>query len=181
MHAPLKNQKGQALFELIIFIPFLVFLYTIYATAGNSISASINQQKSVRGYYYSLMRGNSYINTLSDLEEYSRNNVGMVGFSAVGWREKGEKAGRNAFGPCFKFSSLLKGSSSREDCDSPDRETDNRGNGISHFIRVFTFYGVCGPVYSEVSDPNSAGFYLIHPSIQTDPGKCSLAATSPIN
>ena len=179
MLSPLKNQKGQAIFELIIFIPFLVFLYTIYSTAGNSISASINQQKAVRGYFYSLVRGNSYVNTLADLEEFASNNILMVGFSTVGWREKSDKTGKQAFGPCFKFTSLLKGGSSNEDCDAPERETDSRGNGITHFIRVFTFYGVCGPVYSQIADPNGIPFFHINPSAQTDPFKCALGS-SPI-
>jgi hypothetical protein len=47
------NQEGQAVFELLIFLPFLLFLYTIYYTAGNAINGSINQQKAVRGYFYS--------------------------------------------------------------------------------------------------------------------------------
>ncbi len=80
----LKNQKGQAIFELIIFLPFLIFLYTIYSTTGNAINGSINQQKAVRGYFYGLLRGNSYINTTTDLDEFSEKAISVVGFSALG-------------------------------------------------------------------------------------------------
>lgn len=174
----LKNEKGQALFELVIFLPFLLFLYMIYSTAGDSISASINQQKAVRGYFYSLVRGNSYLNTMADLEELESFNVRMVGFSALGWREKGDKSGRSAYAPCFKFSSLLKNGST-EACDDDAREKDADGNGVSHFVRIFTFYGVCGPVYSATKDPKSGKpFYEIIPSAQTDPRKCALGAAS---
>jgi hypothetical protein len=171
----LQNQRGQALFELIIFLPFLIFLYMIYSTAGDSISGSINQQKAVRGYFYSLVRGNSYVNSLADLEEYVDKNVRMVGFSAVGWREKGDQSGNNSFSPCFKFSSLMKNNSS-ENCEGHERERDNSGHGISHFVRVFTFYGVCGPVYSE-SKVDGQSFFYINPSAQTDPRKCALVAS----
>jgi hypothetical protein len=174
----IKDEKGQALFELVIFLPFLLFLYMIYSTAGDSISASINQQKAVRGYFYSLVRGNSYINSLVDLEEFDKNNVKLVGFSALGWREKSDKGGNNAFAPCFKFSSLLKNDST-EECDAPTRDQDSDGNGVSRFIRVFTFYGVCGPVYSA-TNVNGRPYFEIIPAAQTDPRKCALGA-SPLN
>ena len=169
---PLKNQSGQALFELVIFIPFLIFLYTIYSTTGDAISASINQQKAVRGYFYSLIMGNSYLNNPLELAEFSRFSVKSVGFSSLGWREKGNADGTTAFAPCFKFSSLLKNNST-EECDSKERDEE----GMSRFIRVFTYYGVCGPVYSEI-EPGGIKFNWFYPSNQSSPQKCSLG-TSP--
>lgn len=163
----LNNQKGQAVFELIIFIPFLVFLYSIYYTIGNSISGSINQQKAVRGYYYALVRGNSYINTFSDLIEFNAGSIKKIGFNAIGWREKSDGAGTLAFAPCFKFSSVLK-SESTEECDDKTREDD----GKTRLIRVFTFYGVCGPVYTA----NDNGSYFdINPADQSNPYNCALS------
>ncbi len=168
-----QNQKGQALFELIIFLPFLIFLYSIYYTTGNSISGSINQQKAVRGYFYSLTRGNSYLNTMQELESFGDKGIKTVGFSALGWREKSTNGGQNAFAPCFKFSSLLKNEST-EECDSSEREEE----GSSRYIRVFTFYGVCGPVYTESSD-SSGVFYKIDPGFQSNPSLCSLSDSPP--
>jgi hypothetical protein len=169
---PLQNQSGQALFELIIFIPFLIFLYTIYSTTGDAISGSINQQKAVRGYFYSLIMGNSYLNTPLDLAEFaSKTSVTRVGFSALGWREKGNADGTNAFAPCFKFSSLLK-NNANEECDSKEREEE----GKSRYIRVFTYYGVCGPVYT--TPPTGDLKHWIDPSNQTDPSKCSLGTSN---
>ena len=164
----LKNENGQALFELIIFIPFLIFLYTIYSTTGDSISASINQQKAVRGYFYSLIMGNSYLNNPLEIAEFTKFSVKSIGFSALGWREKGNAEGSNAFAPCFKFSSLIKNNST-EECDSKDRDEE----GVSRYIRVFTYYGVCGPVYSEI-ELGGTKFNWINPSNQSNPDKCSL-------
>ena len=175
----MQNQKGQALFEMIIFIPFLIFLYTIYSTTGNSISSSINQQKAVRGYFYSLNKGNSYLNTLDDLDRFRTKSIRMVGFSAIGWREKSKNSGDQSFAPCFKFSSMLKNGST-EECDDGTRETDADGGPSTRIIRIFTYYGVCGPVYSEISDPNAAAFYLIHPSLQSSINNCSLGSSSGI-
>ncbi len=170
----LKNQKGQALFELIVFLPLLMILYTIYATTGNSINGSINQQKAVRGYFYGLLKGNSYINTMGDLDEYSEKNITTVGFSALGWREKSRNNGGNSFAPCFKFSSVLKNDSS-EECDSDTREEDSDGERISRYVRVFTFYGICGPVYTKTSDGGAGNFYEVNPTQQNNPGNCILA------
>jgi hypothetical protein len=126
------------------------------------------------------VRGNSYLNTLADLEEFEGFNVKLVGFSALGWREKSDKSGRSAFAPCFRFSSLLKNGST-EACDDATRDQDADGNGVSRFVRIFTFYGVCGPVYSATKDPISGkSFYEIIPAAQTDPRKCALGA-SPLN
>lgn len=169
----LKNQKGQAVFELVIFLPFLIFLYSIYYTTGNSISSSINQQKAVRGYFYSLTKGNSYLNSKEDLREYSSAGIKAVGFSSLGWREKTTDGGKNAFAPCFKFTSLLKNEST-EECDSPERDEESS----SRFIRVFTYYGICGPVYSESSDAGGV-FYEILPANQNNPLYCSLSTSPP--
>ena len=170
----LKNQKGQAIFELLIFIPFLIFLYSIYYTVGNSISASINQQKAVRGYFYSLIKGNSYLNTFKDLEDFSNGGIKTVGFSAVGWRESELTGKKASIAPCFKFSSLLKNNSS-EECESGERPEEQS----SRFIRIFTFYGVCGPVYVETPGGATGISYVIPNSVQSVWNLCSLSTEPP--
>ena len=55
MAAKLSKQeraRGQALFEFIVFLPFLLFMLTIMFTVGNAINGSINQQKAVRRYFF---------------------------------------------------------------------------------------------------------------------------------
>jgi hypothetical protein len=144
----LNNENGQAIFEMIIFLPFLIFLYTIFYTVGNSISASINQQKAVRGYFYQLVKGNSYIVPATDLDLHvNTNNIHTVGFYALGWAEE-LMQGKNPIGNCFHFSSMLKNNST-EVCNSKVRDAID----ASYFIRAFTAYGICGPVFEPPSSP----------------------------
>ncbi len=165
----INNQKGQAIFELIIFIPFLVFLYAIYYNVGNSISGSINQQKAVRGYFYALTNGNSYINTLAELNQYSQeHSIRIVGFSSLGWRIKEATGGSGAFAPCFRFAATLNNDST-EECDDTAREIPGES---SRLIRIFTFYGVCGPTYKNST--SDARYYEIDPLMQNTRNSCTL-------
>lgn len=159
------NDKGQAIFELILFLPFLMFLYTIYYTVGNSISGSINQQKAVRGYFYALVKGNSYITPLPDLKSFRLKGVTRVGFNSVGWVDHLD--GTKSFAPCFQFSTFLKNGST-EKCDDSTRAAE----GSSSFIRLFTYYGVCGPMVTKTTqDPDA---FDINPSNQASSTSCTL-------
>lgn len=137
----LKNNRGQSIFEFIAFLPFLVIMYSIVYTVGNSINGSINQQKATRGYFYNLNKNNSFINTYSDLKLFESNSMSLVGFSYIGWRVKSESGGTISFAPCFSFNAMMK-SGSDEGCDDKPNDPD-----ISRHIRVYTAYGVCGPTY----------------------------------
>ncbi len=155
-----NKQGGQSLFEFIVFLPFLVFLYTIFYTAGNAISGSINQQKATRAYFYYLLKGNSYLHVPSDLLKLKSENINRIGFFAIGWREK-ESSGKQSFAPCFQFSSLLKNNST-EECDAPNFEEERS----TRLIRIYTTYGVCGPMYlpaermGNIKDAGIAKFYI---------------------
>ena len=46
------KQQGQALVEFIIFLPFMLMMYTVVITLGDAINGSINQQKATRAYFY---------------------------------------------------------------------------------------------------------------------------------
>ena len=165
-----NNQNGQALFEMILFLPFLIFLYTIFYTAGNSISGSINQQKAVRSYFYNRLKGNSYIVSLPDLRSHLKHAVTKVGFTALGWNDYLDDSNKS-FAPCFKFSSILK-NGSEETCDSDEREEP----GSSRFIRLFTFYGVCGAYYTHSTDMvDSKDFFDINPRLQALTESCTTA------
>lgn len=162
------NQKGQALFEMILFLPILLFLYTIYYTVGNSISGSINQQKAVRGYFYNRLKGNSYLVSLGELRGFADGGFKTIGFNSLGWDEK--MISENPLAPCFKFSSLLKNNSA-EECEEDTREEE----GSSRFIRLFTYYGVCGPTYAIGTELAGTGpYYDIPPQLQAQVGSCHL-------
>ena len=165
----MKNQKGQAIFEMILFLPLLMFLYTIFYTTGNSMSGSINQQKATRGYFYSLVKQNSYVNRLVDLNSLNKNGIKMVGFNAIGWRDH-DQGDTKSFAPCFKFSSLLKNGTT-EECDSDQRDEAQS----SRFVRVFTFYGVCGPTFSMGKDSVTGDTYITEPSAQAHFESCILS------
>jgi hypothetical protein len=157
------NQSGQAIFEFIIFIPFLVFLYMMFYTIGSSISGSINQQKAVRGYFYSLVKNNSYILSKKELDELRSQAIKKAGFFSIGWAERIET--RSQYANCFQFSSMIKGSN-EEECDDSKRETE----GSSMFIRMFTAYGVCGGIFIDQN-----GVFNYNPMIQSDAFGCSLS------
>jgi len=140
-----KNKKigeeGQALFEMVIFLPFLIYLFSVMVNVTNSINASINQQKAVRGYMFSVIKGNSMAPTMEDLSDtYDRGSIELGSALSIGWQEK--RDGDSPLGPCFKFASFL-GSATDETCDDPSSAEGSK----SMFIRVFTFYGLCGATY----------------------------------
>lgn len=157
------DNKGQAIFELIIFLPFLVIFYSIIYSVGNALNSSINQQKAVRGYFYAITKGNSYLNTFSNLKELTGRGLNKVGFASIGWRERSENDGGDSYAPCFSFPQLMK-SGVDDECDKPDRSSDT-----SRHIRVYTAYGVCGPHYEKDSD-----FFKISPEAQSSNATCTL-------
>ncbi len=134
-----KEDKGQAIFELLVFIPFLIFIFIIMVTVGDSINASINQQKVTRRYFYYLLKGNSTAPKQEDLGEWMNSGITLAGMSAIGFRAKSE--GELSLAPCFKFTTLFTGDEG-ETCSEP-----LKGESKSTFVRVFTFYGICGETY----------------------------------
>lgn len=148
----LENEEGQAVFELILFMPFLVYFVTLLFTAGNSINGSINQQKAVRGYFYHLLKGNSNLPIKADLVEFKGSGISAVSVSSLGWAE--ERPEENNYATCYKFSTLY--STSEEICKekAPDPNT-------TIFVRPFTFYGVCSGTYIMQPD----GEYLLDQTV----------------
>ena len=136
----IKNEEGQAIFEFLAFMPFLVFLFVVMISVGNSINASINQQKFARRYFYYLLKGNSFFPDRFDLNNYmTEANAVSIGMASVGYRAKED--GSNPVAPCFKFISTFS-SGTNDDCDTPVTE------GETNFVRVYTFYGACGATYT---------------------------------
>lgn len=133
-----KKEDGQALFEMMAFMPILILLYTIIFNVGNSINVAINQQKVVRRYFYYLVKGNSYLPTQTELMEYT-SGFTQLGISMVGFAETFD--GQKPIGSCFKFNSFAAGDTD-ETCQEPD-DTD----GETSYVRVFSAYGVCGEPY----------------------------------
>ncbi len=136
------NKKGQAVFETMMFLPVLLFFVVYMIKSGNAINASINQQKSTRGYTYYLLKGNSKAFRVTDLTIF--NNMEEVGAYMVGFRQA-EEDGASSVAPCFMVPRLPWIPSSDETCS----ETGSTIPSESSYIRVFTLYGVCGGSYSR--------------------------------
>ncbi len=132
-----NTEKGQALIELIIFLPFLIIVYGIITGFANAISGSINQQKATRAYFYYRVQNNSTIPRRPDP------NVRWTKYGTffVGWREK--LVDDQPLHPCYKITIPL---SSPDDAGC---ESDYTGGDrpSTQFMRVGTVYGFCGATY----------------------------------
>lgn len=141
-----KNEKGQALLELIIFLPLMFMLYSLISGFANAIYGSINQQKVTRGYFYYRAQNNSTIPKPDEAKTYQGwNHFGMF---FIGWKEY--FVGTSPVQPCYKISIPMKPADA-------DKCEEKYSKQTSQFIRVGTAYGVCGATYGKMG--NSPFFY----------------------
>lgn len=149
-----NDEKGQALLELIIFLPLMFTVYAIVTGFANAIYGSINQQKSTRAYFYYRVQNNSTI----PRRPPQGTNWSKYGTFFVGWREKVQDD--LPFAPCYRIS-IPVANAADDSCDSEYTVTgDDRPS--TQFMRVGTVYGFCGASYqrannSIVSIPNQQG------------------------
>lgn len=135
----LRDEKGQALFEFIIFIPFLMMLYSLTLTISNALNASINQQKAARGYFYYLRQNDSRFPSPSRDEGLDPlDSFKTFSMTIIGWADKFD--GQVPVSPCFEFK-LPIGDLEGDSCDNSYQEEKTQ------FVRVGTVYGVCGANY----------------------------------
>lgn len=145
-----KDQSGQAMIELIIFLPLMFGLYGMIRGFANAINGSINQQKITRAYYYFRIQNNSMVprplrKTVSD-KGWSK-----FGISYIGWADhlKGEEF---PVATCYQITIPLTPVGS-DNCDS------NYSTESTQWIRVGTVYGICGATFGV--DTNISQFYLV--------------------
>lgn len=137
----LKNNKGQSIFEFIVFIPFLLLMVQVFMNVGGAINGSINQQKTVRGYFYHKLKNSSFYPILSDLNQLD-GGITQVGYSAFGW-SKELVGGRTPKAPCYLLNNFF-----GEPIDTCEEITEI-GEGKSQYIRVYSVYGLCGGMYNR--------------------------------
>jgi hypothetical protein len=131
-----KNQRGQALIELIIFLPLMFTLYSIISGFAGAINGSINQQKATRAYaFYINQNSSNFPNPGSMGPEMQKS-----GQNVVGWKSKLD--GTAPLMPCYRISLPTKGSKS-ENCDESYSEQTTQN------IRVGTVFGLCGGTYAR--------------------------------
>ena len=146
------SKSGQAIFEMLVFFPFIILLFTLIVTIGNSINGSINQQKATRAYFYYSIAGDSMGAPHDDMVRLAGQGVTSSGLYAFGWREKEESGGSTPFATCYRMNQFL-GNNKNESCEEPDV-----GEGSSGFIRVFTAYGICTGSINQIAQGNYTVF-----------------------
>jgi len=145
------DEKGQAIFELIVFTPLFLFLFTIIYNVGSSINISINQQKAARRYFYYLSKGNSSLPLQFNLDSFKEaGTLSSVGMAFIGFRQQ-EVSGESSLATCMKFSSFLTGDESEECEDGIDRSDTPVATS---YIRIYTGYGVCGETFRLKESPH---------------------------
>lgn len=158
MGADMKhNQKGQALIELIIFLPLMFMFYSMIAGFANAINGSINQQKITRAYFYYKVQNNSMIpkpDGPNGGETYKKWRT--FGMYFTGWKDHFEGAGgeeetgQRPVAPCYKLTVPLS-------ANSDDKCDEKYTKATTQYIRVQTVYGVCGGTFNTV---NGGGLLL---------------------
>jgi hypothetical protein len=124
------KEKGQALIEFVIFLPFMLMMFTVVLVLGNAINGSINQQKAARGYFYYRLQNNSSITRPNRVITGT-----MVGHYFIGWADYLESQAPVA--PCYKLKMPF-AATANDKCD------EAYAIPTSQHIRVGTVYGACG-------------------------------------
>ena len=98
-----QHQRGQAIFEFIIFLPFFILFFAVMVSVIGGINASINQQKTLRGYFFHTIRNNSTLPFNQDMNSYLSSGLSRIGAYSFGFSK--ERRGAQQLGPCFKVPS----------------------------------------------------------------------------
>lgn len=138
-----QDQNGQALIELIIFLPLIFTLYGLIGGYANAINGSINQQKITRSYFYYRAQNSSTFPKPGAVSPtyLSWNRFGMF---FIGWSDKPIDGAGKPIAPCYQISFPLQGAAS-DTCEG------TYSAATTQYIRVGTVYGVCGNTYANVS------------------------------
>ena len=164
----MKDEKGQSLFEFLIFVPFLVMLFASLVKIQGAINASINQQKSARGYFFNLLRHNSMFPDRGEVKTiFDNGSIQTIGMSVIGWRDysKGGDDGEGSKNPvssCFKLVGVSN-SSANEECEDSVEATKTELRNI----RVYTAFGLCSANYS-----NDNGLISYRPDVSGRSNAC---------
>jgi hypothetical protein len=136
-----NNEKGQALIELIIFLPLMFMFYSMISGFANAINGSINQQKIARSYFYYRLQNNSTIPKPDADGVYK--NWSTFGMFFIGWKDYFES--EKPVAPCYQLTIPLK-------ANETDTCKTKYSTPSSLFIRVQTVYGACGATYQNLGN-----------------------------
>ncbi len=152
--SPKINQKGQALFEFIIFLPIFLYMIKILFDYGDAINHSINQLKVVRGYYSYSNAGDSNLPNLAFANDFKGRGVAQIGSDAFAWSATKTTGSILPTGSCVKVMGFLGNGIQGETCEAP--QVDNLK---TQFIRAYSAYGVCTGTWSQ--SENTPGIYFL--------------------
>lgn len=144
------NQKGQALIELVVFLPLMFTLYSMISGFAGAINGSINQQKATRAYFYYRVQNNPFVPKPDEGDTHL--NWNEFGMFFVGWLDQMQSD--NPISPCYRIS-LPMASNAPEQCDQPyTQET-------TQYIRVGTAYGICGATFARATAGSGHNVYIL--------------------
>lgn len=137
-----NNQKGQALIEMIVFLPLMVAIYSVINGFANSINASINQQKIARAYFYNRIQNNSTIPGTKSADPNVIMGWRTFGMFYIGWKEyfTGDADDGSPIMPCYKINLPFRNAPTDE-CEEKYTQPETL------WVRVGTVYGLCGATY----------------------------------
>jgi len=136
-----KNQKGQALIELIIFLPIMFMFYAIVSSFANAINGSINQQKIARSYFFFRTQNNPYIPKPDAEKTYTQWST--FGMYFIGYMD--DDISNQPVAACYKVN-IPMAPSGNDKCET------SYSTATTQFIRVQTVFGVCGATYLTINN-----------------------------
>jgi hypothetical protein len=136
----IQQEKGQSLIEFVLFLPFMLMIYSVIINVSGAINASLNQQKVTRSYFYYTLQNNSMFPGPSREGGDPTQNWQYFGMRILGWST--QLIDSKPVAPCFKFNIAL-GESSGDACEDP------YSGKSTQYIRVGTVYGACGATFER--------------------------------
>ena len=158
----LQKQKGQAIFELIVFLPLFLYMTKVMFDYGDAINHSINQNKVVRGYYFYTISNDSNAPNLAFSNDFY-NDGGLIGPDAVigqdsyAWSVESTLGGQKPKGSCVKVPGFMSSSPADSECLESTEIVDKK----TSFIRSYSAFGVCTGSWTNIGAPSSPNLYTL--------------------
>lgn len=144
------NQKGQALIELIVFLPLMFTFYSMISGFAGAINGSINQQKATRAYFYYRVQNNPFVPKPDEGDTHV--GWGKFGMFFVGWMDQMQSD--NPVAPCYRVS-IPMANNATENCETAYSEE------TTQYIRVGTAYGICGATFVRATGGSGSGVAIL--------------------
>ena len=137
------RDRGQAIFEFIIFLPVILIFYGVIVSISSAINGSINQQKATRGFAHGMIKGNPTIPIrILVKRNFEDEKVRLQGMFVHLFGDRlTTQSPLQPYATCYDVPTY--GQGTPEECDDEVDKSDKS----SPLIRVKTAYGLCGATY----------------------------------